>query len=146
MHVRKFHEAFDLDAPTSPTPPSAELAALRMRLMTEEYKEVKAEAERLLALLRSGANPQSDHVVSVLQAFVKEVCDLKYVADGTLVALGVEPAYDEVHRSNMSKLGEDGKPVRREDGKVLKGPNYKPVDPEKMFPSSVEGTYEEEGT
>lgn len=115
-----------------------------MRLMTEEYKEVKAEAERLLALLRSGANPQSDHVVSVLQAFVKEVCDLKYVADGTLVALGVELAYDEVHRSNMSKLGEDGKPVRREDGKVLKGPNYKPVDPEKMFPSSVEGTYEEE--
>lgn len=37
-------------------------------------------------------------------------------------------AFKRVHNSNMSKLGDDGKPVRREDGKILKGPNYKPAD------------------
>jgi len=39
-----------------------------------------------------------------------------------------EEAFRRVHASNMSKLGDDGKPIRREDGKVLKGPNYKPAD------------------
>jgi len=39
-----------------------------------------------------------------------------------------DDAFCEVHLSNMSKLGEDGKPVKREDGKVLKGPNYRPAD------------------
>jgi len=40
----------------------------------------------------------------------------------------LKEAFKEVHRSNMSKLGEDGKPIKREDGKVLKGPNYSPAD------------------
>ena len=39
-----------------------------------------------------------------------------------------DTAFNRVHTSNMSKLGEDGKPVYREDGKVMKGPNYKPAD------------------
>ena len=53
--------------------------------------------------------------------------------------MGIELDYcfDEVHRSNMSKLGEDGKPIYREDGKVLKGPNYKP-------PNMYDTVYHEE--
>ena len=54
--------------------------------------------------------------------------DLLYVVYGMGAAMGIELDYTfgDVHRSNMSKLGEDGKPIYREDGKVLKGPNYKP--------------------
>ena len=61
-------------------------------------------------------------------AVLKELVDLVYVcfqyAENRDWDLYV--AYDRVHKSNMSKLGEDGKPIRREDGKVLKGPNYAP--------------------
>ncbi len=59
--------------------------------------------------------------------------DTLYFAYGNLLRLGFTPeqidkGFQEVHRSNMSKLGEDGKPIFREDGKVLKGPNYSPPD------------------
>ena len=139
--VREFHRAFDQAAPDGPTVPDAELAALRMRLISEEYKEVVADFQQLIVALRRGDRDQKVH--EIMQRVVKECCDLRYVAEGALVAFGVEPdAYDEVHRSNMSKLGDDGKPVRRADGKALKGPNYTPADPEKMFPSVIEGTYE----
>lgn len=141
--VREFHLAFNQPAPRHPTVPDADLAALRMRLIREEYEEVVEESNTLLSQLRSGASP--DAVVATMQRLVKEVSDLRYVAEGALVAYGVEPAaYNEVHRSNMSKLGEDGKPVRREDGKALKGPNYSPADPELMFPSIIESTCTEE--
>ncbi len=63
---------------------------------------------------------------------LKEFADDLYVKLGTLVALGVadkfEEAFARVHLSNMSKLDETGKPIYREDGKVLKGPNYKAPD------------------
>ena len=141
--VKQFHRAFDQPAPDAPTFPDAELAAFRMRLIREEYEEAKVEMDKLLPRLRlaekadiNAAN--SDEAVTILQDFVKEVCDIIYVAEGTLVALGVYPAaYDEVHRSNMSKLGRDGKPIRREDGKALKGPDYSPAAPEKMFPPII---------
>ena len=63
--------------------------------------------------------------VEVLDALT----DLQYVLDGAYLSFGLQhvkqAAFDEVHRSNMSKLGADGKPIRRpEDGKVLKGPDY----------------------
>lgn len=140
--VQKFHRAFDQPAPDHPTIPDADSAALRMRLITEEYKEVQEESTKLLIALRAGAPPAL--LIVILQRLVKEVCDLRYVTEGTLVAFGVEPdAYEEVHRSNMSKLGPDGKPIRREDGKALKGPNYTPADPDKMFPSIIDVTHEE---
>ncbi len=64
-------------------------------------------------------------LVETLDALI----DLQYVLDGAFLSFGLQhvkqAAFDEVHRSNMSKLGEDGKPIHREsDGKVLKGPNY----------------------
>lgn len=98
---------------------------------------------------------ESKEVVDAAAHLLKEVCDLIYVANGLEISGGnpdnmmhnptvdkavrwiqllseVLPeearaeAYRRVHESNMSKLGEDGKPIRREDGKVLKGPNYAP--------------------
>lgn len=60
---------------------------------------------------------------------LKEGADLLYVLLGTFVSLGLgdqlTEAFKRVHESNMSKLGPDGKPIYREDGKVLKGKNYK---------------------
>ena len=61
---------------------------------------------------------------------LKELADLIYVCYQYAENMGwfLDEALDRVHLSNMSKLGEDGKPIYREDGKVLKGPNYKPPD------------------
>jgi predicted HAD superfamily Cof-like phosphohydrolase len=68
---------------------------------------------------------KNNDIVETLDALI----DLQYVLDGAFLSFGLhdvkEIAFAEVHRSNMSKLGEDGKPIRREsDGKVMKGPNY----------------------
>lgn len=143
--VREFHIAFNQEAPPFPTVPDRDLAALRMRLIRKEYEEVKKESDLLLAALRNDA-VHPDVIVAIMQRLIKEICDLRYVTEGALVAYGVEPdAYKEVHRSNMSKLGEDGKPVTRDDGKALKGPNYSPADPNKMFPSIIEGSATEGG-
>ena len=61
---------------------------------------------------------------------LKELADLIYVCAQYAENMNwdIEQALRRVHRSNMSKLGEDGKPIYREDGKVLKGPNYQPPD------------------
>ena len=59
---------------------------------------------------------------------LKELADLVYVCFqyAENMEWDLEEALDRVHKSNMSKLGLDGKPIRRADGKVLKGPNYQP--------------------
>jgi predicted HAD superfamily Cof-like phosphohydrolase len=62
---------------------------------------------------------------------LKELCDLQYVLSGAAVALGLnemQVAFTRVHNSNLSKLGLDGKPIYRKDGKVIKGPNYAPPE------------------
>lgn len=65
------------------------------------------------------------------------LADQLYILLGTMVAHGmqdiIEDVFDEVHRSNMSKLGVDGNPIYREDGKVLKGPNYTPPNISKFL-------------
>jgi predicted HAD superfamily Cof-like phosphohydrolase len=65
-----------------------------------------------------------------MEEIVKELCDVLYVVYGTGIEMGVDldKAFVTVHESNMSKLGEDGKPIYREDGKVLKGPYYHHAD------------------
>jgi predicted HAD superfamily Cof-like phosphohydrolase len=90
-----------------------DLVDLRTTLIFEEAAEV-ADA------LRTGDPLQ----------VAQELADLVYVAYGTAVSLGIDldAALAEVHRSNMSKLGPDGQPILREDGKVLKGPYYIPPD------------------
>lgn len=114
--VRQFTEAMGQPLDVEPTP---ELAMLRQSLILEEAKEVSAE------LLR----PQIDKA-----ALTKELSDLLYVVYGTALAFGLplDPAFNRVHESNMSKLV-DGKPLYREDGKVLKGPNYQPPVLDDLF-------------
>lgn len=111
--TREFHLAFGVKVADKIDISDRALNALRVRLLQEELDEL----EEALA---------TDNVVEVLDA----LSDLQYFLDGTYLSLGFHPlkkaAFDEVHRSNMSKLGEDGKPIYREDGKVCKGPNYFP--------------------
>ena len=83
------------------------LENLRWALLKEEFSEVR-DAETPVDLL-------------------KELADLVYVTYGYAATYGwnLDEAVRRVHKSNMSKLGVDGKPLKRPDGKVLKGPNYK---------------------
>ena len=67
---------------------------------------------------------ENDDIIEVADA----LGDMLYILCGTIIEHGmtelIEEVFDEIHRSNMSKLGEDGNPVYREDGKVIKGPNF----------------------
>ena len=89
------------------------------RIIVEEFKEF-LEAEGMLFM--HGRNHQEDAL--------KELADLIYVCYQYAENMGwlLDEALNRVHESNMSKLGADGKPIYREDGKVLKGPNYKPPE------------------
>ena len=93
-------------------------------LIVEEFKEF-LQAEGMLFM--HGRNHQADAL--------KELADLVYVCYQYAENMGwfLDEAMNRVHVTNMSKLDEDGKPIYREDGKVLKGPNYKPPDLSDLF-------------
>ena len=88
-------------------------------LVIEEFKEFLEAEDQLYR-----DNP------TVTEEALKELADLVYVCYQYAENMGwfLDEALNRVHLSNMSKLDEDGKPIYREDGKVLKGPNYKPPD------------------
>lgn len=113
--VKDFHDACGVFTPEIPYLEDQALNELRYNLLAEELQELK-----------DGMNAKDP--VAVLDALV----DLQYVLDGAFLSLGFadykDIGFDEVQRSNMSKLGEDGKPILREDGKIMKGPNYFPPD------------------
>ncbi|MEM6781073.1 MAG: nucleoside triphosphate pyrophosphohydrolase family protein [Pseudomonadota bacterium] len=110
--VQEFHETYDLPVKGEIDLSCEQTKELRINLLAEELDELK---EAL----------KDNDPIETLDALI----DLQYVLDGAFLSFGLQDvkmeAFEEVHRSNMSKLGEDGKPIRREsDGKVLKGPNY----------------------
>jgi predicted HAD superfamily Cof-like phosphohydrolase len=110
--VREFHETYGLPVESAPNISDQKTNDLRINLIAEELEELQ---EAL----------KNNDIVETLDALIY----LQYVLDGAFLSFGLhdvkEIAFAEVHRSNMSKLGEDGKPIRREsDGKVMKGPNY----------------------
>lgn len=110
--VEEFHKAFGLGIEHKPTASlGQEKNTLRFNLMKEENEEYLEAAE-------------NNDIVEVADA----LGDMLYILCGTIIEHGmqhkIEEVFDEIQRSNMSKLGEDGKPIYREDGKVLKGPNY----------------------
>jgi len=114
--VQEFHETYGLPVKDGPDISDPKTNELRINLLQEELDELKD-------ALKDG------DLVETLDALV----DLQYVLDGAFLSFGLQnlkmPAFEEVQRSNMSKLGEDGKPIVREsDGKILKGPNYSPPD------------------
>ena len=111
--VKIFHEAFGIKISNKPTLElSKDILKLRHSLMVEENNEyLKAVEER--------------NLIEVADA----LGDMLYILCGTILTHGfqnlIEDIFDEIQSSNMSKLGDDGKPIYRNDGKVLKGPNYK---------------------
>ena len=104
--------------------PDRSTRSCQKNLIVEEFKEF-LEAEG--SLFREHPDAQEETL--------KELADLVYVCYQYAENMGwfLDEALDRVHKSNMSKLGEDGKPIYREDGKVLKGPNYQPPDLTDLF-------------
>ena len=107
--VESFHNKFEILVQQAPTNLDDQTQRLRVRLIQEEFDELKE-------AMASGD----------LAAIAKEMADLLYVTYGTAVSYGIdmEPVFEEVHRSNLSKVGG----YKREDGKWVKPPTYSPAD------------------
>lgn len=117
--VAEFRKAFNLETRAE----QPDLAEHRRTLLDEEAHEAAEALTNLAEALRSGDDPTAAYT-----AVAKELADVLYVTYGAADALGIDlPAvFVEVHRSNMSKVDSDGQVLRRADGKVLKGPGYRP--------------------
>jgi predicted HAD superfamily Cof-like phosphohydrolase len=110
--VKEFHTAFEIGYSESPKSDLGESKnTLRFNLMKEENEEYLEAA-------------QNNDLIEIADA----LGDMLYILCGTIIEHGlqhkIEAVFDEIQRSNMSKLNLDGKPIYREDGKVMKGPNY----------------------
>jgi len=110
--VKAFHTAFKIGYRDTPKADlGTEKNMLRYKLMREENEEY----------LEAANNNDLEEVADALG-------DMLYILCGTIIEHGlqhkIDAVFEEIQRSNMSKLGADGKPIYREDGKVLKGPNY----------------------
>lgn len=116
--VKEFMNTFGQEVKTKPEFPSQAIINLRRKLIDEEVAELKEGI-----LLRDMEN------------VAKELTDGLVVLYGAGAAFGIDldACFKEVHASNMSKLGLDGNPIYREDGKVLKGPNYFQADLKKVL-------------
>jgi len=119
--VELFHRSFGLGVANSPKANLGEAKnSLRFNLMDEENKEYIEAAN-------------ANDLLEVADA----LGDMLYILCGTILEHGmqhkIEEVFNEIQRSNMSKLGSDGKPIYREDGKVLKGPNYFKPDIKKVL-------------
>lgn len=114
--------------------PPESLPTLKMQLdlIQEEGNEFKDALDLWVKLSEDeeSANSDIDVVRQVKECVIKELSDLAFVCEQMAAFLGIdlEEAMCRVFRSNMSKLDSNGKPIYREDGKILKGPNYQPPD------------------
>jgi predicted HAD superfamily Cof-like phosphohydrolase len=127
--VVELHEAFGLPIAWNPAVPSFARRKLRVALILEELLEfAEASGVELSCCPEVCADEHPDGADPIAAA--DALADLRYVVDGSNLEWGIpgEKCLREVHRSNMSKLGEDGRPLLRDDGKFLKGPNYTPPD------------------
>ena len=135
QRVKEFMKSFGQEVKSKPEWPNDETMELRIDLIEEELGEFKD------AIINGDGT-----LVDVADA----LSDLLYVVYGAGHSFGIDldKCFAEVHRSNMSKLGEDGEPIYREDGKVLKGPNFSEPDLTSIlfdasFPSEQEETEDE---
>ena len=110
--VKEFHTAFKIGHSETP------IANLGESKSTLRYHLMKEENEEYLEAV------QNNDLVEIADA----LGDMMYILCGTIIEHGlqhkIEAVFDEIQRSNMSKLDESGNPIYREDGKVMKGPNY----------------------
>ena len=119
--VTKFHESYGLGIEHTPKANLPKnISELRFNLMKEENEEYLQAA-------------RDEDLIEIGDA----LGDMLYILCGTIIAHGfqdkIESIFDEIQRSNMSKLGADGKPIYRKDGKVMKGPNYFKPDLKKIL-------------
>ena len=107
--VKNFMNIYEQEVKTKPSFPSEKIVQLRYNLIKEELDELSAAIK-------------DEDIVEVADALT----DLLYVVYGAGHSFGInlDKCFAEVQRSNMSKLGKDGKPIYNENGKVMKGPNY----------------------
>jgi predicted HAD superfamily Cof-like phosphohydrolase len=109
--VEEFHSTYGLPIRREPQIPDKNEVKLRRDLLSEEYWEYDNAAGK-------------NDIVGIADA----LADMIYIIHGTALVYGIplDEVFDEVHRSNMSKLDENGKVIYRDDGKVLKGNLYSP--------------------
>ena len=119
--VKAFHEAFNIENAEAPK------AAIGEDQYLLRHKLIQEENEEYLEACKDG------DLVEIADA----LGDQLYILFGTIVKHGlqykIQEIFDEIQRSNMSKLGEDGNPIYRKDGKVMKGPNYFKPDIKKIL-------------
>ena len=116
--VKKFMEVFGQEVKTKAEFPSEKIIKLRLNLIQEELDEFDQ------ALKNKDLKEVADALTDIL-----------YVTYGAGHAFGIDldKCFEEVQKSNMSKLGEDGKPIYNEKGKVMKGPKYFQPDLKKFI-------------
>ena len=126
-YVRKFQKCMGQDIDISYNPKTL---YLRMNLITEELNELEEEVNKAIYEFKENSGDISKETK---QKILKELADLMYVVSGFAVTFGlpIQPAFNRVHTSNMSKLV-DGKPLLNDWGKVQKGKNYKPPNMEDL--------------
>ena len=107
--VKTFMQTFGQEVKSRPSFSTEKINQLRYNLINEELEELKQ------AILNKDLLETADALTDIL-----------YVTYGAGHAFGIDldKCFEEVQNSNMSKLGEDGKPIYNENGKVMKGPNY----------------------
>lgn len=137
--VREFHEIFEHPVSYDPKQiPDIKVRVLRVQMLASELVEL---ARAMGVRLKIDTEQAGDEDSCVLCAdnrtghydpveAADALGDLRYIVDGGNLVCGFpgELVLAEIHRSNMSKLGPDGLPVKREDGKILKGPTYTKPD------------------
>src|SRR5690349_3627558 len=111
--IKQFHNTYICPINESFDKNDRDLLRTRLNLIREEYDEVMDAA-----------------FWNDKENLLKELTDLVYVTIGTAITYGwdFDTAFKRIHKSNMSKLDVEGKPIYRKDGKILKGPNYKSAD------------------
>ena len=146
-NVEAFHKAFSHPVETSPVQPNDKTIRLRMSLILEEFiefveanvDEKSAGAQELLAPLNAAFDKipslaSEDFNVDLVEV-ADALTDINYVVYGAghCYGLDLDATMQEVQRSNMSKLGADGKPIVNEHGKIMKGPSYFKPDLKKVL-------------
>ena len=107
--VKKFMETFGQEIKEKASFPNDKITSLRYELIKEELDEFKEAIDK-----------------KDIKEVADALTDILYVTYGAGHAFGInlDNCFDEVQNSNMSKLGNDGKPIYNDNGKVMKGPNY----------------------
>jgi predicted HAD superfamily Cof-like phosphohydrolase len=147
--VKEFHEAFECKIADKPSLPPTDqqqlLLAVAAKLMLlrgilRQYSNNDQDCLRFSLEIEEQAEAMQAAAKGDLKGLLDAYLDKRYIDEGSILTFGLQDVFEEgfrrVHESNMSKLV-DGKPLKDASGKVIKGPNYKPVD----LTDLVDGTW-----